>query len=120
MNIADQKRLEGMPCGIKNIGNTCYINSILQMYYNLPNLVNAVMESEDDGKELTPAMANDPKEAELLQRLKASRNLIKSLQVFFAQMAIGDKKYVDSSEIVKYLTWEDGRQYVIRDQDDIG
>jgi uncharacterized UBP type Zn finger protein len=38
-----------MPCGLKNIGNTCYFNSILQVYYNIPEFVNAILEFQDDG-----------------------------------------------------------------------
>ena len=49
-----RKREDGVPCGIKNIGNTCYLNSLLQSYYNLPNFVRAIMEFVDDGKPIIP------------------------------------------------------------------
>jgi uncharacterized UBP type Zn finger protein len=39
---------------LKNIGNTCYFNSILQVYYNLPEFVNAILEFKDDGEPLAP------------------------------------------------------------------
>jgi len=43
-----------VPCGLKNIGNTCYFNSLLQVYYNLPRFVQEVLEFQDDGQPLAP------------------------------------------------------------------
>ena len=54
LDPSQRKREEGVPCGIKNIGNTCYLNSLLQSYYNLPNFVKAIMEFMDDGKPIIP------------------------------------------------------------------
>lgn len=31
------------PVGLRNIGNTCYLNSLLQVYYHLPEFRNAIM-----------------------------------------------------------------------------
>lgn len=39
---------------MKNIGNTCYLNSALQSYYNLPNFVSAIMGFQDDGNPIIP------------------------------------------------------------------
>lgn len=49
LNPEQRKREEGAPCGLKNIGNTCYFNSLLQVYYNLPRFVQEVLEFVDDG-----------------------------------------------------------------------
>lgn len=44
VNPEQRKREEGIPCGLKNIGNTCYFNSILQVYYNIPDFVQAILQ----------------------------------------------------------------------------
>lgn len=54
LNPEQRKRDTNAPCGLKNIGNTCYFNSILQVYYNLPEFVNAILEFKDDGEPLPP------------------------------------------------------------------
>lgn len=54
LNPEQRKREEGVPCGLKNIGNTCYFNSLLQVYYNLPRFVQEILEFQDDGQPLAP------------------------------------------------------------------
>lgn len=49
LNPEQRKREEGVPCGLKNIGNTCYFNSLLQVYFNMPEFVQAILEFQDDG-----------------------------------------------------------------------
>lgn len=36
-----------LPVGLWNIGNTCYLNSLLQFYYSLPQVRNYIIEYED-------------------------------------------------------------------------
>ncbi|MFM7855382.1 MAG: hypothetical protein ACKO96_26515 [Flammeovirgaceae bacterium] len=37
------------------MGNTCYLNSLLQSYYNLPNFVKAILEFKDSGESIIPS-----------------------------------------------------------------
>jgi len=55
LNAEQRKRETGQPCGLKNIGNTCYFNSILQVYYNIPEFVNLIFEFRDDEPPLVAA-----------------------------------------------------------------
>jgi ubiquitin C-terminal hydrolase len=64
LNPEQRKREPNMPCGLKNIGNTCYFNSILQVYYNLPEFVNAILEFEDNGEPLPPLSSPVPAAAQ--------------------------------------------------------
>eukprot|EP00177_Eucheuma_denticulatum_P007433 GFKZ01013528.1.p1 GENE.GFKZ01013528.1~~GFKZ01013528.1.p1 ORF type:complete len:929 (-),score=187.03 GFKZ01013528.1:3639-6425(-) len=43
-DIKDRMRKDlDQPVGLKNIGNTCYLNSLLQVYYHLPDFRRAIM-----------------------------------------------------------------------------
>jgi len=48
LNPEQRKREENVPCGLKNIGNTCYFNSILQVYYTIPSFAQAIFTHVDD------------------------------------------------------------------------
>lgn len=54
LNPEQRKREGGAPCGLKNIGNTCYFNSLLQVYFNIPRFVQEILEFKDDGQRLAP------------------------------------------------------------------
>ena len=124
MNPEQRKRDPNVPVGLKNIGNTCYFNSILQVYFNLPDFVKAILEFKDDGIELTPfsndKSIDDLQETQFLNRLKQSHNLIKNMKLLFASMTIGNKKYADPTDVLRSITNIEGRPLELGDQQDIG
>lgn len=61
---ADQRiREKNQPTGLRNIGNTCYFNSLLQVYYTLPSFVGKILAFEvellDIGEEVKQSAAQD-------------------------------------------------------------
>lgn len=44
LNPMATQRMEGIPVGLKNVGNTCYFNSIIQSYQMMPNFVTELMK----------------------------------------------------------------------------
>eukprot|EP01113_Clastostelium_recurvatum_P034055 TRINITY_DN4575_c0_g1_i2.p1 TRINITY_DN4575_c0_g1~~TRINITY_DN4575_c0_g1_i2.p1 ORF type:complete len:1155 (+),score=301.78 TRINITY_DN4575_c0_g1_i2:51-3515(+) len=42
-NPSDHLRAPGVAAGLKNVGNTCYVNSLLQTYFMIPGLRQAVL-----------------------------------------------------------------------------
>ncbi|KAG4044650.1 hypothetical protein PC123_g19913 [Phytophthora cactorum] len=82
------KHGEPMPCGLRNLGATCYLNSMLQcLFVNLP-FRQAVYEWE-------------PKE-QLVDKEQALQ--MRALQKLFAQMQLGNESYYDPTEFASTLS----------------
>ena len=76
------------PCGLRNLGATCYLNSMLQcLFVNFP-FRQAVYEWEPK--------AQFASEQEALQ--------MKALQKLFAQMQFGNESYYDPTEFASTLS----------------
>ncbi|TDH68292.1 hypothetical protein CCR75_003241 [Bremia lactucae] len=85
---------KAMPCGLRNLGATCYLNSMLQcLYVNLP-FRQAVYEWE-------------PKE-QLVD--KALTLQMRALQKLFAQMQLGNESYYDPTVFASTLSLNRGMQ----------
>ena len=45
----DQRlRDKDLPVGLRNIGSTCYFNSLLQVYYSMPHVVTTILDFKDE------------------------------------------------------------------------
>lgn len=124
----DQRvREKDQPTGLRNIGNTCYFNSLLQVYYTMPDFVQKILafEVEDLGEpqaaQDAAAGASGSKEnVPLKQKLvKSGMKLVKELQLLFATMALGKKKYLDPSGVLESVIDDQGDQVAIGDEKDI-
>lgn len=43
LNPEERKRKDGVPVGLKNVGNTCYFNSLLQSYFTIPAFARTIL-----------------------------------------------------------------------------
>lgn len=103
-----RKKEDGVPTGLKNIGNTCYFNSMLQTYYMLPEFRKAVLSFPS----LMDATGDDDPNKSTIQ-------FMKELQKLFVLMMYSNQKYVDPSPVLKNLNDKDGKPVSIGDQQDV-
>ena len=83
-----------IPVGLQNIGNTCYLNSILQYLYSIKPLREAVMSFED-GEETSKT---PPK-----PEVERSRRFVRQLRFLFLQLYKSDFSSVRPEEELAYL-----------------
>ncbi|CAD8202909.1 unnamed protein product [Paramecium octaurelia] len=100
-------RVNGIPCGLKNIGNTCYFNSLMQIYFFNSQFVKTIMAFQP------PLQHKDAK-------IVKSSQLVLNLQNLFVRMIGSDKKYADPGEVVRCITDHLGNSLPIGSQKDVG
>ena len=110
--IEDSMRQEDLAVGMRNVGNTCYFNSLLQIYYSLPNFVQKILlfKNQDDlqGKDETET-----------KKIKSGLALFQQLQIMFAKMAVGNKSYIDPKPVLATIVDNSGNQFQIGDERDL-
>ncbi|KAI9906028.1 hypothetical protein PsorP6_014089 [Peronosclerospora sorghi] len=82
------------PCGLRNLGATCYVNSMLQCLFVNVRFRHAVYEWEPNDQEL---------DHEHVRPMRA-------LQKLFAQMQCGNESYYDPTEFASTLALNHGMQ----------
>ena len=86
-NPFDRKRVSpDMPAGIKNVGNTCYINSLLQAFFMYPEFRLRIFAVD-----APPGQMHGSK-------------LIHELQLLFTRMLLTERKYVDPQPLLEFTS----------------
>ena len=121
----DQRlREKDTPAGLRNIGNTCYFNSLLQVYFTIPEFVTPILAYKDDAVnsqdvEMQTAEQQQKEDALTKKLVESGKNLIKELQKLFTAMAVSNKKYLDPSGVLKAIVDSQGEQMTIGEEKDI-
>ena len=79
-------RASGAYAGLRNFGCTCYINSLLQQLYMIPEIRRGFLAHKQ-------VAADDPRAAEL--------GLVASLQEIFANLLLSEKAYTSPEKLVE-------------------
>lgn len=111
LNPEERVRQEGTPVGLKNVGNTCYVNSLIQTYFSIPEFTKAVLSFKP-----LPDKEHDNDNP----RRSASIRLVVQLQRLFAKMIVSQSKYCDPSPVLGTLVDDFGNQVTIGEQQDVG
>jgi len=95
LNPEQAVREADTPVGLRNNGNTCYFNSLLQTYFTLPGFVEQIMQFVPE--------ALEGEETERTKKGRLSQKLVQELQKVFSQMASSNKKYADPQNVLQYI-----------------
>ena len=101
---ADLKRLARThPAGLKNLGNTCYVNAVLQCLFAIPTFRAAVYR-------LGPGDTNDGHHATAIPGDDATVSPVKELRRLFASLQCGGRRFADPARFADSLALETGTQ----------
>lgn len=98
------ERVGGLPVGLKNVGNTCYLNSLIQTYFMIPILRKAVIS-------YAPSVAVDDSNPNHVFMLE--------LQKLFCAMVLSNQRFVDPSNLLKKIVDDQGKPVNIGAQEDV-
>ncbi|KAJ3450583.1 specific protease [Anaeramoeba flamelloides] len=99
-NPFEKIRIEGTPCGLINVGNTCYVNSMIQSYFMLPQFRKKIILFETINEEIENLNDKQSNEKKIdLQELK----MIDQLQRLFSSMISSNLRFVNPKRTIKML-----------------
>ncbi|XP_064125126.1 ubiquitin carboxyl-terminal hydrolase 28 isoform X13 [Loxodonta africana] len=93
-NPRDWRRVDGWPVGLKNVGNTCWFNAVIQSLFQLPEFRRLVLSYSLPQNVLENCRSHTEK-----------RNIVfmQELQYLFALMMGSNRKFVDPSAALDLL-----------------
>ena len=97
---------ENWPTGLDNIGNTCYLNSLLQYYFSIKPLREFILNFDEKNVDLLK-LGSRKIGGRLVEEAEGGRSIqfIYRLQELFNEMISTDKRYIQPSKELVYLSF---------------
>lgn len=102
---------ENWPAGLDNIGNTCYLNSLLQYYFSIKPIREMVLEFEEHDINLLKERKIGGRKVEVNESKRASQ-FVYHLQELFYEMIHTEGRCVRPSKDLAYLSFLPASQEV--------
>lgn len=95
-------------CGIKNLGAVCYMNSMIQQFYNVPSLRFCLMAADD----------NTPENLQIYEGKEVDDNVLHQLMNMFGFLQLSDRQYYNPKPFCFSFKSYDGQPTNVREQKD--
>ncbi|VDM96345.1 unnamed protein product [Thelazia callipaeda] len=105
-----ERRRDGFsPVGLKNIGNTCWFNVIVQTLYHIPYFRQMLFDASNKSKvglvlEKTDTWENESSSVNELNRSALTTSLLLSFRKLAACLKASSRAYVDPTDVLKIIS----------------
>ncbi|RAL08083.1 ubiquitin-specific protease UBP2 [Aspergillus homomorphus CBS 101889] len=107
MGTGSDRNLSEWPVGLQNIGNTCYLNSLLQFYFSVQGYRDMILHFEEYSMELSDENLSRKKVGSrkvTRKEVERSQQFVKELRTLFSEMITSPFPYVTPSQELARLT----------------
>jgi ubiquitin C-terminal hydrolase len=98
--LTQMRRGDSEPVGINNVGNTCFLSSLLQTYYSIPSFVKCIFNFF----EKSLRVGSDPASI----KIQSGQQVIWELQRIFAFLTLYRKNQIEPRELLRVLVDDNG------------
>ncbi|VDD86757.1 unnamed protein product [Enterobius vermicularis] len=102
-NPYERLRLEGVPVGLKNIGNSCWFNVIIQTLFNIPAFRKMLLEFEYPRAGLATVPCGDRLSSLAQINVTKPIGFIIALRDLFAFLLASKRNYIDPTETINVV-----------------
>ncbi|KAJ3452519.1 ubiquitin carboxyl-terminal hydrolase [Anaeramoeba flamelloides] len=99
-NPYERMRIEGIPTGLLNVGNTCYVNSMIQSYFMLPHFRKKILQFRPTQQEIKELTTNQNNEKNVVL---PELEIIHEFQRLFSAMISSNLRFVNPKKPIKLI-----------------